>query len=164
MMHRALTRNHGQHQARRSTDLLTGESASVVRQPRVLQVRTNDNDSNEQIGIDIIGTVTTSPAWPFVNGSGLNSRYKGDLFFKIQFNGTSGGCLSTVIGGVHNGTGVLGPCNANGVAQVYNNGYNINVYWSNQADAPAFVCGDSNLGAQIELNEIFGPAGVCQWD
>ncbi len=108
------------------------------------------------------GDVSTSPACPFKNGSGLNTEFNGAPMVEIQAGNDL--CLGTDSSGNAN----LGACpNPNGKSTGSNiwvlaagcNPYNagdysfVNVYWSNIDGSPQYLISGGAIGAQAYVQD-----------
>lgn len=112
------------------------------------------------------GYVHTSPACPFVNGSGLNSRYAGMSIYKF-YGPNTGKCVTanSSLTAVE-----VEPCSSSGTVYVWSTSlYVVNVYASNTdynngfgANRPVFLNGVYSRSEQLGLS-FSGNAGVDQW-
>jgi hypothetical protein len=127
------------------------------------------------------GTVSTSPACPFTNGGGLNSRYAGRFIAEINWIGTS---LCVANDTSASGFADLGTCpdfNGNGGAngtifvlpEVTNpmnpaTTFAVNRYWSDNSGGgngrnPRWMCVFAR-GVRLWLDSDTPTAGACQWN
>jgi hypothetical protein len=75
--------------------------------------------------VNVVGTVSPSPAWPFTSGTGLNNRYKGDSVLSFAYQGQYANptdyCLDSSSYTVATGSGdlQLRGCNSGSAFQLF---------------------------------------------
>lgn len=125
------------------------------------------------------GYVSESPACPFTNGGGLNTRYRGKSIVEIVASNTNNMCVAD--NGTGSGFAALEKCPDNNgqnggtgtvfvLAQNGNPTYVVNKYWTNYTGQyggggsnPRWMCSFVR-GTAVTINHDTGSAGTCQWN
>src|SRR5262249_54182070 len=109
-----------------------------------------------------VGTVSSSGAWPFTPGSGMNAQFNGDPVWEIRLHEDTSECVGAIVSVIQSGVLVLDSCNGGTGVWWVSSGYSfVNRAASNHVGSPQYMCASGIRGDSVE----WGPwsAGICQW-